>query len=108
MLFRSLAHAWLTCEQHTLTGDQPAAQHAVELGHPSAGALDLPDRNLTSVGAYTDRMRAAAPGKAVAMVLQGFGWRDIVTRSPVTPDTRFNIGTAASVVAAAVAPPAAP
>ncbi len=35
---------------------------------------------------------------------EGFGWRDVVTRSPVTPDTRFNIGTAASAVAAAVAP----
>ena len=35
---------------------------------------------------------------------EGFGWRDVVTRAPVTPDTRFNIGTAASAVAAAVAP----
>jgi hypothetical protein len=35
---------------------------------------------------------------------EGFGWRDVVTRTPVTPDTRFNIGTAASAVSAAVAP----
>jgi hypothetical protein len=28
----------------------------------------------------------------------GFGWRDVVTQTPVTPDTRFNIGTAARVV----------
>jgi CubicO group peptidase (beta-lactamase class C family) len=35
---------------------------------------------------------------------EGFGWRDVVTRTPVTPDTRFNIGTAASAVAAASAP----
>ena len=36
---------------------------------------------------------------------EGFGWRDVDTRTPVTPATRFNIGTAASVVtAAAVAP----
>ena len=36
---------------------------------------------------------------------EGFGWRDVETRTPVTPTTRFNIGTAASVVtAAAVAP----
>jgi hypothetical protein len=35
---------------------------------------------------------------------EGFGWRDVVTRTPVTPATRFNIGTAASAVAAAVAP----
>jgi hypothetical protein len=35
---------------------------------------------------------------------EGFGWRDVVTRAPVTPDTRFNIGTAASAVTAHVAP----
>src|SRR5687767_6025663 len=36
---------------------------------------------------------------------EGFGWRDVVTQTPVTPDTRFNVGTAASAVtAAAVAP----
>src|SRR6266540_1319334 len=35
---------------------------------------------------------------------EGFGWRDVVTQTPVTPDTRFNIGTAASAVTAAVAP----
>jgi hypothetical protein len=35
---------------------------------------------------------------------EGFGWRDVGTRTPVTPDTRFNIGTAASAVTAAVAP----
>jgi hypothetical protein len=36
---------------------------------------------------------------------EGFGWRDVETRTPVTPKTRFNIGTAASAVTtAAVAP----
>jgi len=35
---------------------------------------------------------------------EGFGWRDVVTRTPVTPHTRFNIGTAASAVTAAVTP----
>lgn len=34
---------------------------------------------------------------------EGFGWRDVETRTPVTPNTRFNIGTAASVVTAATA-----
>src|SRR6187399_2840816 len=29
---------------------------------------------------------------------EGFGWRDVVTHTPVTPDTRFNIGTATKVV----------
>jgi CubicO group peptidase (beta-lactamase class C family) len=32
---------------------------------------------------------------------EGFGWRDVGTRTPVTPDTRFNIGTAASAVTTA-------
>jgi hypothetical protein len=32
---------------------------------------------------------------------EGFGWRDVDTRAPVTPRTRFNIGTAASAVTAA-------
>lgn len=43
----------------------------------AAGHSDLRDVRLSSVGAYTERMAAAAPGKAVWMVLQGFGWRDI-------------------------------
>ncbi len=64
---------------------------------------DLPDQTLASVGAYTRRMREAAPGKAVAMVLQGFGWADIhasarqraeesgleIGRRPRMDETRF-------------------
>jgi hypothetical protein len=48
------------------------------------------------------------PGVSIAVGMgagivwaEGFGWRDVVTQTPVTPDTRFNIGTAAPVVAAA-------
>jgi hypothetical protein len=41
------------------------------------GHSDLGDRSLSSVGAYTERMQAAAPGKPVWMVLQGFGWADL-------------------------------
>ena len=33
-------------------------------------------------GAYTDRMQAAAPGKPVWMVLQGFGWGEILPERP--------------------------
>jgi hypothetical protein len=32
---------------------------------------------------------------------EGFGWRDVDTETPVAPNTRFNIGTAASAVTAA-------
>lgn len=48
----------------------------------AVGHSDLADLRLTSVGAYTDRMRAAAPGRACAMVLQGFGWRDLRDQMP--------------------------
>ena len=46
---------------------------------------------------------AAGAGGTVVWA-EGFGWRDVVTRTPVTPATRFNIGTAAAAVSAAVAP----
>jgi Beta-lactamase len=43
-----------------------------------------------------------AVGRAAGIVwAEGFGWRDVVTHTPVTPATRFNIGTAARVIAAA-------
>jgi beta-lactamase family protein len=48
------------------------------------------------------------PGVSIAVGIgggivwaEGFGWRDVITQTPVTPVTRFNIGTAAPVVAAA-------
>ena len=48
---------------------------------------------------------ASAKEEGTIVWAEGFGWRDVDTRTPVTPATRFNIGTAASVVtAAAVAP----
>jgi hypothetical protein len=49
------------------------------------------------------------PGVSIAVGMdggivwaEGFGWRDVGTQTPVTPDTRFNIGTAAPMVTAAV------
>jgi CubicO group peptidase (beta-lactamase class C family) len=48
------------------------------------------------------------PGVSIAVGIggntvwaEGFGWRDVGTQTPITPDTRFNIGTAASAVTAA-------
>jgi CubicO group peptidase (beta-lactamase class C family) len=46
----------------------------------------------------------AAGADGTVVWAEGFGLRDVVTRAPVTPRTRFNIGTAASAVTAAVAP----
>ncbi len=50
------------------------------------GHSDLKDMNLSSVGGYTDRMREAAPGKSIWMVLQGFGWRDLSKEGKNDPD----------------------
>lgn len=44
------------------------------------GHSDLINMSLSSVGDYTRRMRSAAPGQSCAMVLQGFGWRDLRER----------------------------
>ena len=46
----------------------------------------------------------SVPGGTIVWA-EGFGWRDVETRTPVTPNTRFNIGTAASAVTAAVVAP---
>src|SRR5688572_285849 len=58
----------------------------------------------------TAMMEQNLPGVSVAVGAggtvvwaEGFGWRDVVTRAPVTPATRFNIGSAASAVTASVA-----
>jgi CubicO group peptidase (beta-lactamase class C family) len=81
-------------------------------------AVDSPPapRYAAAVGRAREVVRAAVleqnlPGVSVAIGAggtvvwaEGFGWRDVVTRAPVTPGTRFNIGTAAPAVTAAVAP----
>lgn len=63
------------------------------------GHSDLADRSMGSVGAFTDRMQAAAPNKPVWMVLQGFGWADLdetadaqereTMRRPTFEESRF-------------------
>jgi hypothetical protein len=76
----------------------PSPQHAaaVERARELVRAAML-EQNLPGVSV------AVGAGGTVIWA-EGFGWRDVVTRAPVTPRTRFNIGTAASVVTAAVAP----
>jgi len=75
-----------------------------------------PPQYTAAVGRARELVRAAVvaqnlPGVSVAVSAggavvwaEGFGWRDVGTRTPVTPATRFNIGTAASAVTASVAP----
>ncbi len=50
------------------------------------GHSDLMEQTAAAVGAYTTRMQAAAPGKPVWMVLQGFGWADI--QPTATPECK--------------------
>jgi CubicO group peptidase (beta-lactamase class C family) len=52
-----------------------------------------------AVGAGLPSGASAKEGGTVVWA-EGFGWRDVDTRTPVTPNTRFNIGTAASAVTA--------
>ncbi len=63
------------------------------------GHSDLRERSLAAVGAYTERMQEAAPGKPVWMVLQAFGWADLQSdpseeeteeqRRPTFDESRF-------------------
>jgi CubicO group peptidase (beta-lactamase class C family) len=81
----------------SVAGPAPSAEHAAaverarELVRAAVSAQNLPGVSV-----------AVAAGNAVVWA-EGFGWRDVVTQTPVTTDTRFVIGTAASAVAPAVA-----
>jgi CubicO group peptidase (beta-lactamase class C family) len=77
---------------------------------PSVIALAPPPQYSAAVEPARALVRAALveeslPGVSVAVGAggaivwaEGFGWRDVETRTPVTPNTRFNIGTGASAV----------
>jgi hypothetical protein len=74
-------------------GTQPASTTTVDrarlLVRAAIGDQNLPGVSI-AVGIGTDIVWA-----------EGFGWRDVGTRTPVTPATRFNVGTAASAITAA-------
>ena len=78
-----------------------AVERARELVRATVLEQNLPGVSV-AVGIGLPSLASAKEGTIVWA--EGFGWRDVVTRAPVTPDTRFNIGTAASAVTAAVAP----
>ena len=80
-----------------------AVERARELVRAAVLEQNLPGVSV-AVGAGLPAGALAKEGGTMVWA-EGFGWRDVDTRTPVTPTTRFNIGTAASVVtAAAVAP----
>src|SRR6185436_9620023 len=78
-----------------------AVERARELVREAVLEQNLPGVSV-AVGIGLPSVASAKEGTVVWA--EGFGWRDVATRTPVTPDTRFNIGTAASAVTAAVAP----
>ena len=82
----------------SVVGSAPPAQYAgaVERARELVRAAVV-EQNLPGVSI------AVGAGDAVVWS-EGFGWRDVETETPVTPDTRFHIGTAASAITASVAP----
>ena len=92
----------------SVVGSAPSAQYApvVERAREIVRAVVL-EQNLpgvsVAVGASLPSAAFAKEGSTIVWA-EGFGWRDVGTRTPVTPATRFNIGTAASAVTASVAP----
>jgi hypothetical protein len=78
-----------------------AVERARELVRAAVMEQNLPGVSV-AVGIGSPSEALATEGTLVWA--EGFGWRDVVTRTPVTPATRFNIGTAASAVIPAVAP----
>ena len=85
----------------------PSPQHAaaVERAREAVRAAML-EQNLpgVSVAVGIGSPSGALAKEGTVVWAEGFGWRDVVTRTPVTPRTRFNIGTAASAVTSAVTP----
>jgi hypothetical protein len=81
----------------------PQYAEAIERARELVRAAVL-EENLPGVSvAVGIGLPSAALAKEGGMIVwaEGFGWRDVETRTPVTPNTRFNIGTAASAVTAA-------
>jgi hypothetical protein len=85
---------------------QPLDVPSVSESAPSPQWVAAVDRARPMVRAAVVEQNLPAVSIAVGMGAgivwaEAFGWRDIVTETPATPDTRFNIGTAAPVVSAA-------
>lgn len=96
---------------HAATISAPLFAHAADVPSasdpaPAASWIAAADRaRLLVRAAIVDQN---LPGVSIAVGVngtvvwaEGFGWRDVVTHAPVTPATRFNIGSASSVVSGA-------
>ena len=96
---------------HSVTAAAPLFPQATDV--PSVSKAAPPPQWAAAADRARPLVRAAIvdqnlPGVSIAagsgggiVWAEGFGWRDVVTQTPVTPDTRFDIGTAASAVTAA-------
>jgi len=79
-----------------------AVERARELVRAAVLAQNLPGVSVAVGAGLPSGLSAGALAKEGTVVwAEGFGWRDVGTRTPVTPKTRFNIGTAASAVTSA-------
>lgn len=79
----------------SVSGSAPSSQWAaaVDRARPMVRAA-IVEQNLPGVSIAV----GAGGGPESIVWAEGFGWRDVVTHTPVTPATRFNIGSAAPVV----------
>lgn len=92
-----------------------SALHPDPQAIPSVTRIEPSPQWSEAVNRARRRMRAGLagqnlPGLSVAVGVggslvwaEGFGWADIETRTPVTPDTRFRIGTASTALTSAAA-----
>jgi len=75
--------------------DSAAVSRARELVRAAVVQQNLPG---VSVAVGIGLPSGASAKKGTIVWAEGFGWRDVGTRAPATPSTRFNIGTAATAV----------
>jgi beta-lactamase family protein len=110
-----LAAAFAAFLIHTIAATGPLFEQAQDV--PSVIDSAPSPRYAAAVEQSRELVRAAIvdqnlPGLSVAIGAdgtivwaEGFGWRDVETQTPVTPNTRFNIGTAASALTPAAVGP---
>src|SRR5688572_11405834 len=94
-------------EVPSVIGSAPSPQYAAAVGRArELVRAAVSEQNLpgVSVAVGIGLPSVASAKEGILVWAEGFGWRDVATETPVTPDTRFNIGTAASAVIPDVAP----
>jgi CubicO group peptidase (beta-lactamase class C family) len=94
-------------EVPSVVDSAPSPQHAAAVERArQLVRTAIVEQNLPGVSvAVGIGLPSVAPAKeGIVVWAEGFGWRDVLSRAPVTPATRFNIGTAASAVATSIVP----